>query len=64
MARWPLDLLFVELAAFYFFAGISKLRDAGPAWMDGYTLQWLSRRLSSTGRRSHRADEGLPGRAR
>ena len=40
MARWPLDLLFVELAAFYFFAGVSKLRDAGPAWMDGYTLQY------------------------
>lgn len=40
MARWPLDLLFIELAAFYFFAGVSKLRDAGPAWMDGYTLQY------------------------
>jgi len=40
MAGWPLDLLFVELAAFYFFAGVSKLRDAGPAWMDGYTLQY------------------------
>jgi len=40
MARWPLDLVFVELAAFYFFAGVSKLRDAGPAWMDGYTLQY------------------------
>lgn len=40
MAGWPLDLLFVELAAFYFFAGVSKLRDAGPAWMNGYTLQY------------------------
>jgi len=40
MAGWPLDLLFVELAAFYFFAGVSKLRDAGLAWMDGYTLQY------------------------
>jgi hypothetical protein len=39
-ARWPLDLVFLELAAFYFFAGVSKLRDAGPAWMDGYTLQY------------------------
>jgi len=39
-ARWPLDLLFVELAAFYFLAGVSKLRDSGLAWADGYTLQY------------------------
>jgi hypothetical protein len=39
-AGWPLDLLFVELAAFYFQAGSSKLQDAGLAWADGYSLQF------------------------
>jgi len=41
-ARWPLDLIFIELAAFYASAGVAKLRTSGIAWMDGYTLQyWL-----------------------
>jgi hypothetical protein len=39
-ARWPLDLLFIEIAAYYCLAGISKLRDGGLAWADGYTLQY------------------------
>ncbi|MFN2376294.1 MAG: HTTM domain-containing protein [Candidatus Binatia bacterium] len=39
-ARWPLELLFIELAAFYFQAGLAKLQSAGPAWADGYTLQF------------------------
>jgi hypothetical protein len=39
-AGWPLDLLFVELAAYYCLAGLSKLRDAGLQWADGYTLQY------------------------
>jgi hypothetical protein len=39
-ARWPIDLLFIVLAAYYALAGISKLRDAGLAWADGYTLQY------------------------
>ena len=41
-ARWPLEVIFIELAAFYAFAGMAKLRTSGVAWMDGYTLQyWL-----------------------
>ena len=39
-ARWGLELVYVELAAFYAAAGIAKLRHAGPAWADGYTLQY------------------------
>jgi hypothetical protein len=39
-ARWPLEFVYVELAAFYATAGIAKLRSAGPAWADGYTLQY------------------------
>jgi hypothetical protein len=39
-ARWPIDLLYVELGAYYFLAGLSKLRDSGIAWGDGYTLQY------------------------
>ena len=39
-ARWPLELLFIELAAFYFCAGLSKIRAAGLLWADGYTLQF------------------------
>jgi hypothetical protein len=39
-AGWPLDLLFIVLAAYYALAGLSKLRDAGLAWADGYTLQY------------------------
>lgn len=37
-ARWPLELLYVELAAYYTLAGWSKLLDGGVAWADGYTL--------------------------
>jgi hypothetical protein len=39
-AGWPLDLLFVELAAYYCLSGLSKLRDGGLAWADGYALQY------------------------
>jgi HTTM domain len=39
-AGWPFDLLFVELAAFYFQAGYAKLAAAGLHWADGYTLQY------------------------
>jgi len=39
-ARWPLELVYVELAVFYFAAAIAKLRHSGPAWADGYTLQY------------------------
>jgi hypothetical protein len=39
-ARWPLELFFVELAAFYFQAGFAKLSTSGLAWADGYTLQY------------------------
>lgn len=39
-ARWPLHLLFIELAAYFALAGFSKLWDAGFAWADGYTLQY------------------------
>ena len=38
--RWPLELLFVELAAFYFQAGYAKLSTSGLGWADGYTLQY------------------------
>jgi hypothetical protein len=39
-ARWPLELVYVELAAFYFLAGLAKLRGSGFAWADGWTLQF------------------------
>lgn len=39
-AAWPFELLFVELAAFYFQAGVAKLRTSGLRWADGYTLQF------------------------
>lgn len=35
---WPLRLVLVLLIATYFTAGVSQLRHAGPAWMDGRTL--------------------------
>lgn len=39
-ARWPFELLLVELAFYYFDAGLTKLRVGGLAWADGYTLQF------------------------
>jgi hypothetical protein len=39
-ARWPLELILVEIAAFYAQAGYAKLRAGGLAWADGYTLQY------------------------
>jgi hypothetical protein len=39
-AGWPLELLLVELAAFYFQAGYAKVAAAGLGWADGYTLQY------------------------
>ena len=39
-ARWPFELLYVELAAYYCLAGVSKLRASGIEWADGYTLQY------------------------
>lgn len=39
-ARWPFELLLVELAFYYFDAGLTKLRVGGLAWADGYTLQY------------------------
>lgn len=39
-AHWPFQLLFIELAAFYFQAGLAKMQGAGLAWADGYTLQF------------------------
>jgi hypothetical protein len=47
-ARWPLELIFIELAAFYFQAGWAKLHTSGAAWADGYTLQY------------HLLDKGVP----
>lgn len=43
--RWPFELLFVELAFYYFDAGLSKLVTSGLAWADGYTLQYYLMRL-------------------
>jgi len=40
-ARWFFDVMYLELAAFYGGAGLSKLLDAGPAWADGYSLQYF-----------------------
>src|SRR5262249_44640533 len=37
-ARWPLLLVFAEIAAFYCAAGVTKLRTSGLAWADGWTL--------------------------
>jgi len=39
-ARWPFELLLLELAFYYFDAGLTKLVTSGPAWADGYTLQY------------------------
>ena len=39
-ARWPFELLFIELAFYYFDAGLSKLAAGGLAWADGNTLQY------------------------
>jgi HTTM domain len=39
-ARWPLELVYAELAAFYFLAGLAKVRQSGFAWADGWTLQF------------------------
>jgi hypothetical protein len=39
-ARWPFELLFIELAAYYFLAGFAKVANAGLGWADGYTLQF------------------------
>jgi hypothetical protein len=39
-ARWPIELTFVAVAAFYCLAGVAKLRTAGLAWADGWTLQY------------------------
>src|SRR5579862_3691543 len=40
-ARWPLLLVFAEIAAFYCAAGVTKLRTSGLAWADGWTLQYF-----------------------
>jgi hypothetical protein len=40
-ARWPLLLVFAEIASFYCAAGVTKLRTSGFAWADGWTLQYL-----------------------
>jgi hypothetical protein len=39
-ARWPIELCFVALAAYYAKAGVAKLMDGGLAWADGSTLQF------------------------
>lgn len=39
-ARWPFELPFVELAFYYFDAGLSKVVTSGFAWADGATLQY------------------------
>lgn len=39
-ARWPFELLLIELAFYYFDAGLTKLRVGGLAWADGWTLQY------------------------
>lgn len=39
-ARWPFELIFLELALYYFLAGTAKIWASGPAWADGYTLQY------------------------
>lgn len=39
-ARWPFELLLVELAFYYFDAGFTKLDRSGLAWADGSTLQY------------------------
>src|SRR5262249_49810606 len=38
-ARWPLELLFVEIAGYYFLAGFAKMHYSGLRWIDGYSLQ-------------------------
>ncbi|MFN2427529.1 MAG: HTTM domain-containing protein [Candidatus Binatia bacterium] len=39
-AGWPFDLLFIEMAAFYFQAGFAKMHASGLQWADGYSLQF------------------------
>jgi hypothetical protein len=39
-ARWPFELLLIELAFYYFAAGLTKVVTSGPAWADGSTLQY------------------------
>jgi hypothetical protein len=39
-ARWPIELSFVALAAYYAKAGVAKLVDGGLGWADGSTLQF------------------------
>ncbi|MEW6268743.1 MAG: HTTM domain-containing protein [Thermodesulfobacteriota bacterium] len=39
-ARWPFELLFVELSFYYFNGGLSKLARSGFAWAEGSTLQY------------------------
>jgi hypothetical protein len=41
-ARWPFELLLVELAFYYFDAGFTKLSRSGLAWADGSTLQYYA----------------------
>jgi hypothetical protein len=48
---WPLDLLFIELAAYYCLSGLSKLRDGGLAWADGYSLQYYLLLMGTDGGR-------------
>ena len=39
ISPWPLRLLFVQLAAIYFFSGVQKL--AAPDWRGGDTLHYI-----------------------
>jgi predicted DCC family thiol-disulfide oxidoreductase YuxK/uncharacterized membrane protein YphA (DoxX/SURF4 family) len=41
LARWPLRLMQWLLVLSYFSAGISKLRNGGPEWFNGYTLAYF-----------------------
>jgi hypothetical protein len=36
---WPLLFVRASLATFYFGSAVTKLRDIGPSWADGYNLQ-------------------------
>jgi hypothetical protein len=47
-ARWPFQLLFIEMAAFYFQAASPSCPRDGLGWADGYTLQY------------YLLDEGVP----
>jgi hypothetical protein len=39
-ARWPIELVVVVLAGYYWKAGMAKLLASGLAWADGSTLQF------------------------